>query len=182
MLDQELASIARFVYDNIGIKSVHYGEMPENFKTPSVYFPVPEVITRGDTTTTYAIMYSWFIKVFDISSNRAYGRTFNVLNQLKQNRNMIPIINPDGTAQDKKFRIKDPRISKLETGAMQLQIDWDSVRTYTKAQSEKARRFYVEGWREPDIYLTTEVEVAFSNVITPTLFEYDLAGTKITGQ
>lgn len=182
MLEQELASIARFVYDNTNIQSVHYGEMPKNFKTPSLYFPVPEVMTRGDTMSSYAIMYSWFIKIYDISSNDAYSKTFNVLNQLKQNRNMVSIINPDGTAQDKKFRIRDPRMSKLETGVIQLQIDWDSIRTYIKPQSEKAKNFFIEDWREPDIYLTTNVEVAFSNAITPILFEYALAGTKITGQ
>lgn len=182
MLEQELASIARFIYDNTGIKSVHYDEMPKNFKTPSLYFPVPEVITRGDTMLSYAIMYSWFIKIYDVSSNVAYNKAFSALNEIKQKKNLIPIINTDGTLQGKKFRIKDPRISKLDIGVIQLQIDWDSVRSFTKIEGEKANEIIIEGWSNPDIYLTTNVEVAFSNAITPALFEYTLAGTKVTGE
>lgn len=182
MLEQELASIARFIFDNSGIQSVYYNEMPESFKTPSLYFPVPEVMTRGDTMNSYALMYSWYVKVFDVRSNTAFNKAFLALNAMKQKRNLIPLINPDGTLQGKGIRIRDPRLTKLDTGVVQLQIDWNSVREFQRPAAEMVQSFVVEGWSEPDIYITRSVEVAFETAINDELFEYTLSGTKITGE
>lgn len=182
MLEQELASIARFIFDNTGIQAVYYNEMPESFQTPSLYFPVPEVMTRGDTMNSYALVYSWYVKVFDKRSNTAYNKAFNALNAIKQKRNLIPLINPDGTPQQKGIRIRDPMLTKLDTGVVQLKIDWDSVREFEKSTVEKVQSIVIEGWSNPDIYLTRAVEVAFETAINSALFNYPLAGTKVTGE
>ena len=144
MLEQELASIARFIYDNTGIQTVYYNEMPESFKTPSIYFPVPDVIARGDTMSSYALMYSWYVKVFDVRSNTAYQKAFEAFNALKQKRNLIPLINQDGTPAGEGIRVKDPKISKLDTGVAQIQIDWDSIRSFDVAAAVKVMEISFE--------------------------------------
>lgn len=144
MLEQELASIARFIFDNTGIQAVYYNEMPESFQTPSLYFPVPEVMTRGDTMNSYALVYSWYVKVFDKRSNTAYNKAFNVLNAIKRKRNLIPLINPDGTLAGGGIRVKDPRLSKLDTGVVQIQIDWDSIRSFDVTSADKVMKVIFE--------------------------------------
>lgn len=55
MLEQDLASIMRFLTEKSGSPAPYYNNVPEQFRIPAVYFPRPEIGSSGDTLNTYAL-------------------------------------------------------------------------------------------------------------------------------
>lgn len=55
MLEQDLASIMRFLTIHSGNPAPYYKNVPEQFCVPAVYFPRPEIGSSGDTFSTYAL-------------------------------------------------------------------------------------------------------------------------------
>ena len=53
MLEQEMASIMKYVIDRAGKPAPYYWEVPAHFVVPSAYFPMPEIDTGGETFLTY---------------------------------------------------------------------------------------------------------------------------------
>ena len=47
MLEQEMASIIKFVLDRAGGPSPYYWNVPRHFCVPAAYFPTPEIDTGG---------------------------------------------------------------------------------------------------------------------------------------
>ena len=64
MLEQEMASIIKFVLDNAQGPSPYYWNVPQHFCVPAAYFPTPEIDTGGETFLTYYMDYIWYIKLF----------------------------------------------------------------------------------------------------------------------
>ena len=63
-LEQEIASIMKYVIDRAGKPAPYYWEVPAHFAVPSAYFPMPEIDTGGETFLTYYMDYAWYIKIF----------------------------------------------------------------------------------------------------------------------
>jgi len=63
-LEQEVASIIRFILDATKSLTPYYWQLKEDFAVPSVYFPEPVFTSRGDTFNTYALEYSWLVTFF----------------------------------------------------------------------------------------------------------------------
>ena len=78
-LEQEVASIMAFAHSSAGKPAPYYYEVPEQFKTPSIYFPEPEINTRGETFLTYASEYAWYINIFGATSAEAHTLGLRVL-------------------------------------------------------------------------------------------------------
>ena len=57
MIEQELASIIKFVLDATDDPAPYYHNIPEDFFVPAVYFPTPEITTGGETFLTYRMEY-----------------------------------------------------------------------------------------------------------------------------
>ncbi len=144
MIEQELASVIKYVLDKSEHISPYYHEIPEGFCVPSVYFPVPEVETGNDTLSTYKLTYIWFIKFFHINTRKAYETAAKVLKELKSNRNQIPVVNETGVVMSKSFYVKNPSVKALESGTAQLIIEWDSRRLYTIEAVLKMQRYYID--------------------------------------
>jgi hypothetical protein len=53
-----------------------------------------------------------------------------VLTALKEARNYVPLIDEDGRPTDKKLRLKDPSLKKIDDGVVELVIEWTSRRAY----------------------------------------------------
>lgn len=64
MLEQEVASVIKYIIEKSGNPYPYYNEVPEDFIVPAVYFPVPEIVTGADTLSTYKLTYLWFIGFF----------------------------------------------------------------------------------------------------------------------
>lgn len=141
LLEQELASIIKYTLESSGNPAPYYYDVPEGFAVPAAYFPTPELSTEGDTFSTYALEYVWFIKFFHNTTQDAYALALGTLTAIKASRNLIPLINADGEKTDEVIRLKDPKLSTIDNGAVQLKIEWTSRRPYSAEEIPKMQTF-----------------------------------------
>lgn len=165
MLEQELASIIKFTLDRANNPSPYYYNVPRHFAYPAAYFPTPEILTGGETFLTYRMEYIWYIKLFHKSSERAYALGLSVLTAIKENRNLIPLINQQGERERGGIRLDDPKLTALDDGAAQLTLSWVSRRPYDTEQAVKMQTYEVEGWNNPDLYISRVIPTAFAEAI-----------------
>ena len=131
MLEQEMASIIRYVLDNAGGPAPYYWNVPQHFSVPAAYFPPPELTTGGETFLTYWTDSAWYIKLFHRTGQGAYSAGNAVVQAIRAARNLIPLIEQDGTVIAGEWvRVKDPKLKVLDDGAAQLTIGWRSRRPY----------------------------------------------------
>lgn len=138
----------RFTIDRAGSPTPYYEEVPQDFLVPAIYFPIPEIDTRGETLNAYAMEYSWYIKFFHNTAAKAYELALRTITGLKASRNLVPLIGADGELTGKSLRIDDPMIKKLDNGAVQLTVNWTSRRAYEALDSMKIQDFVVSGWKK----------------------------------
>ena len=118
MLEQEMASIIKYVLDKAGGPAPYYWNVPQNFSVPAAYFPTPEIDTGGETFLTYYMDYVWFIKLFHKTGQGAYSLGFDVMTAIRAARNLIPLIAEDGSEIAGSWvRINDPQLKVLDDGA-----------------------------------------------------------------
>lgn len=160
MLEQEIASIMNYVLINANTATPYYDEVPEDFMVPAVYFPSPEIESGGDTLSTYSLKYIWFIKFFHSSTPAAYQMALSVLEIIKRKRNIIPVINEAGEFTGENFKVKDPKLKKIDgaAGAVQLTIIWDSLRPYENPVYTKMDSYGL------DMYSRTAYESAVKQI------------------
>lgn len=145
VMDQEIASAARFILSAVEGAHPYYWEMKQDFYVPAVYFPTPEVETAGDSVDAYRMSFTWYVKMFAATDDEAHGMAFAAMTAICGARNCIPLYEPDGSAVGKKFRVKDPQIKSVDRGVWQLTLRWDSPRLFTRdeaARYEKAMEFH----------------------------------------
>lgn len=139
-LEQEMASIIKFVLDRAGGPSPYYWNVPQNFTVPAVYFPPPEMETGGETFLTYYVDYAWYIKLFHTSGQGAYALANDVALALRGGRNLIPLIAEDGGEISGEFvRVNDPEVKLLDDGVAQIAVRWRSRRPYNDTAAEKQK-------------------------------------------
>lgn len=143
-LEPELASIAKHVIEIAVPKATYYNEIPEGFKVPCIYFPTPEISSDADTTSTYKVQYVWLLHFFHCDTPLAYDLALRVLTSIREERNLIPLYDFDGIETGKVLRIKDPRLIKLDSGVVQLEIIWDSRRPYNAPPSLKMEEVHFD--------------------------------------
>lgn len=131
MIEQEMASIIKFVLDRAGDPSPYYWNVPQHFAVPAAYFPTPEIDTGGETFLTYYMDYVWYIKLFHRNGQEAYSLGNAVATAIRAVRNLIPLIAEDGNEVEESWvRVNDPKLKLLDDGAAQLTITWRSRRPY----------------------------------------------------
>ncbi|MCM1530119.1 MAG: hypothetical protein NC093_09015 [Alistipes sp.] len=139
-MEQELASIFSFVLKSADSPQPYYRNIPQDFAVPSVYFPVPEISTGGDTFNTYEAEYDWYIKFFHSTTQEAYSLALKALTAIKENRNLIPLLDENG-AKIGGIRIKDPDLRIVDECAVQLTIRFVSRRPYIQTSGPKVQEF-----------------------------------------
>ncbi len=152
LLEQEIASIMAFALHYADNPSPYYYDVPENFQYPAMYFPQPEIETGGETFRTYAMRYIWYINVFCATTEDAFELAWKVLTALKQKRNLVPLLNEDGSVSKECLRLNDPSVKIADSGVAQLTLSWTSRRPYDCADVQK-----MVVW-EADTYLKTKYE------------------------
>lgn len=145
MLEQEIASVIKFVLDSAGNPAPYYNEVKENFVVPSIYFPAPEIDTDGESFVSYRLQYSWYIKLFHKTTEDAYAMALKVLLAIKGARNCIPLIAEDGNPAGESLRLDDPAILKLDSGVFQLKLTWDSRRPYDAVEGTPVQNVVIVG-------------------------------------
>lgn len=145
MLEQEAASIMKFVIENAENPYPYYWNVPQNFMIPAVYFPIPEMLTGGETFLTYYIDFSWYIDFFHKTAQQTYGLGHKVLTAIKEQKNLIPLITEDGNLIENNWiRVDDPSVEVIENGTVQLKITWRSRRPYKQNEAQKAKLFHMD--------------------------------------
>lgn len=176
MLEQEVASIIKFILDSTGNPAPYYNEVKENFVVPSCYFPSPEIGTGGETFRTYRLHYIWLVKFFHSTTEGAYQMALTALTALKGARNLVPIISTDGSRTGDGLRINDPEIKKVDSGVYHIKIEWDSRRPYNDPDYLYMQNYHIEGWSNPDIYLERVISVETLSQIEKYIAEYPSQG------
>lgn len=142
-MEQELASIFSFVLKSADNPQPYYTDIPQDFTVPSVYFPIPEITTCGDTFNTYGAEYDWYIKFFHSTTQAAYLLALKALTAIKENRNLIPLLDENG-AKIGGIRIKDPELRIADECAVQLTIRFVSRRPYIQSNGPKSQDFAID--------------------------------------
>lgn len=148
LLEQEIASIMAFALEQAGSPSPYYYNVPESFHYPAMYFPQPEITTAGETFRTYAMRYSWYIKIFHDTTENAYTLAWQVLTALKQRRNLVPLIDKNGaelTGSGSELRLDDPSIKVVDAGVVQIALSWTSRRPYSYDDADVMTEWEVNG-------------------------------------
>lgn len=142
-LDSEMSGIIRYVKEIIGDKVQYlYKKIPENFKRPCIYFPVPEFRTRLSSTSYCNVSYMLLIKVFAPSTEEAYIYASKIALALAKDRYLIPVKYESDTKDNKNFFVQEPAISKTDSGVYTVEINWDSIKAYNKADVLKMQKHF----------------------------------------
>ena len=171
MLEQEMASIIKFVLDKAGGPAPYYWNVPQNFSVPAAYFPTPEIDTGGETFLTYYMDYVWFIKLFHATAQGADRLGPPVISAIRAERNLIPLIAEDGSEIAGSWvRVNDPQLKVLDDGAAQLTISWRSRRPYsdTTAEKERAQSFHVDVFMQSGKTISDAYAEALERYAVPT--------------
>lgn len=171
MIDQEMASIIKYVAEKAGGPSPYYWNVPQNFSIPAVHFPVPEISSGGETFSTYYLDYVWYIKFFHRTEQGAYSMGQTVLTSIRAARNLIPLIEEQGNAISGEWvRVDDPSLRVVDDGAAQLTINWRSRRPYddTIAPRAKASSFDLSVFMKSGETISDEYARALEKYAIPT--------------
>lgn len=141
MLEVQVASIAKRMFDISGIQKIYFDEVEEGFKRPSLYFPPVEQTVTGDTLTTFAYDNAMFVKVFDKTTKLVMEKANQITHAILSNRNLIPIVDEIGQPTGDKFRLRDTSYRAIDIGTAQLYIRWKSSYPYTTTTYTKASQF-----------------------------------------
>ena len=171
MIEQEMASIIKYVAEKAGGPSPYYWNVPQNFTIPAVHFPVPEISSGGETFSTYYLDYVWYIKFFHRTEQGAYAMGQTVLNSIRAARNLIPLIEEQGNEIPGEWvRVDDPSLKVVDDGAAQLTINWRSRRPYddTIAPRTKASSFDLNMFMKSGETISDEYARALEKYAIPT--------------
>lgn len=143
-MEQEPASVARFVLGAVPGLTPYYEKIPEDFIVPSVYFPKPVFTSRGDTLSGYALEYDWTLTFFASTDEEAQENATKALNALCYKRRLVPLIDEAGEAvEGRGVRLGDPELRRADSGAYQLFLRWTSRRGYEVTEKTPAREVHI---------------------------------------
>lgn len=131
VLEQEIASIIKFLLANTGSPSPYYYKVPQSFAVPAAFFPQAEVDTGGETFITYNMDYTLYVKFFSKTTEEAHQLGLMAVTSIRGKRNLIPLIAENGEdIPGQGIRLNDPDLKMLDDGAAQVKISWRSRRPY----------------------------------------------------
>lgn len=168
MLEQEVASAIKFIHSACGSPPPYYWNVPQDFVLPSIYFPVPEIMSFGETLNSYKLEYTWHIKCFAKTNQAAYNMALRAAFAIKGSRNLIPLIDVNGEPEGKGFRLQDPSLRQIDEGVSQITIKWNSSRVFDDVlnpTSELTQKFIVREYYRPDIHLAERMTMACHEAI-----------------
>lgn len=174
VLEQEMASIMKFVIRKAGEPTPYYWNVPQNFQIPAVYFPPPELDTGGETFLTYNVDYAWYIKMFHKTEQEAFAMAYSVAHAIRASRNLLPIIAPGDGADMEGFwvRVNDPSVKVIDDGAAQLTITWRSRMPYQDTFQDRQRvmDYHLDVFMQPEKTISDAYADAlerYSVILTP---------------
>lgn len=101
-------------------------KLPEDFKVPSMYFPVPTSFSSNDTNQTYLKSYTLNIKVFHHDTKQAYYKAEELADAITSNREAIPMVEVGGAVTGDYVRFNRVETRDGDNGVAMLILNWDS--------------------------------------------------------
>ena len=163
MIEQELASIIKFVLEAAGSPTPYYWAVPAQFVRPAIFFPTPEIESGGETFRTYRMEYTWFLQFFDKSTPEAHNIGLSAYSAIKDARNLVPLIDENGeylTTGIKGIRLREPSLKPIDNGVAQLMIRFVSRRPYTVPDTQLMQHWIaaIEDKSDGTVYIATNEE------------------------
>ena len=143
-MEQEIASIIKFILGSANNPNPYYNSVPEKFETPAAYFPPPEISTGGETFRTFRMEFAWYIQFFHSTSEGAYELAHAALSAIMGHRCLIPLLNEDGSNAGGYLRIDTASIKGLDAGVFQLYLTFVSRRPYNAEAAETVTKYFAQ--------------------------------------
>lgn len=128
-MEQYHGSIVKYILENAveGTKG-YFGDLPENFAVPSVYFPIPR------TETKKAALNHWYRTQFHFECNffardswLAYDAAVHVRTKLIDDDFWIPVYDQEGTETGYSIKCGFPSLDNIEDGTVNMSFDFDHI-------------------------------------------------------
>ena len=146
MLTQEVASLVHFIDAlELGIVKRYFGEVPESFAVPSIYYPTPEIDNRGFSTGSYEKVSVIFLKVYDSTSVSSNAIAQKIVDSIMQAKRNIPFYNNEGSPENVSFRVYDLETRNIDAGVTQIEISYKNKIPYVEPEQPKADNIYIDG-------------------------------------
>lgn len=159
VIDPELAAICNFIVNNsIEKLTPYFWEMPENFRVPAIFFPVPETTNEKVTFNMIKTHLTWWIRFYAADDLQAYGIASYIQTKILLERNKIPLYSEDGRLMSKPLNIGFPFLKKVGEGIQQMEISCDQYKGLPVPNGPKVVEFnyigldYSESSENQDIY------------------------------
>lgn len=143
-LEQDLASAIRFIQDNAAEGTEYYfGEIPENYKVPSIYFQTPYTFGSKATLRSYKTKVTlnvWFMAgtTWDAQKNAS-----DMMGNIMLSDCIFPIVDLDGNKLKAGLRISDLETKRIENEIVQLSFSFNTY-FHPKQDVPKVQKFYAE--------------------------------------
>lgn len=162
MLEQEIASIIKFILDSTGNPTPYYYRVPQSFTLPAVYFPQPELTTGKGTLSDYSAEYYWAITFFDLSTEKAYEMARTAFLALNAGRSWVPLVDTDGNTTGQAIRLENLKLRPTDECAAELSFGFKSYRQYDRDEPSLMQSFEaaINGENYKSITITEEMEEA----------------------
>jgi hypothetical protein len=143
MLQDEIGSIMKYCH-NLNPVKIYSERIPQNMAIPSMYFPVPIVVSSGDTFSSYRNSYQLFIKSFADTTPQAHSKAHAVAEGIRRSRFIIPTISQTGMPTGEYMRLNtDIQTKELDDGVAQIALKWDSRYPYDREVYQKMGKLFL---------------------------------------
>ena len=144
-IEQELASIVRFIEANLSGLDKIFERIPEDFHVPSVFFPMPELTAKKMTMQTMRTTMTWYIKFFASSDVEAYTLASTIESLILYRNCHIPLYAEDGTEEEKTLPVTVPEVIKVDYGVYQIKIACERYTGIYKNTGTDSSQIQIDG-------------------------------------
>lgn len=143
-LEQDLASAIRFIQDNAAEGTEYYfGEIPEDYKVPSIYFQTPFTFGSKATLRSYKTKVTLNVWFMDRTTWDAQKNATDMMEDIMLSDCVFPIVDLDGNKLKTGLRVSDLETKRIENEIIQLSFSFNSY-FYPKKDVPKVQKFYAE--------------------------------------
>lgn len=139
MLDQEKGSIIKF-FQTINPGKIYIEEVPKDFVTPSMYFPIPLLDTSRDSFSSYNKDCQMFVKIFEETKLDAATKGEKIIDEINKNRNIIRLYTPDGKETDRSIKISKVNGRIIDDGVYQIELNWKTGKPLGREDVKKINK------------------------------------------
>lgn len=145
-ISPEVAGFVHFIDAlNLGFAKSYFGEVPEGFATPSIYYPPPERESLPFSTGSYQVEYALYIKVFDKDSLSSDYLAEQITDAIMTAGRKIPTYDASGVKDGHWFHVNECSARNIETGVTQIYITYKVQRGYYEEPVTPARVIHYAG-------------------------------------